>query len=284
MWDYTDKVKDHFKNPRNVGNIQDPSAIGEVGNIVCGDALKLYLKVDPKTGKITDAKFQTFGCASAIASSSALTEIIKGMTLEEAAKVTNQSIAEVLGGLPEEKMHCSVMGMEALAAAIKSYAQGGVPVVHETEEGRVVCKCFGVTEEKIRKTIHDNHLRTLEEVTNFTKAGGACGKCKPEIQKLINEILGAKETSGQSASLPFAKMNTVQKIHAVEDVLRREIAPALLADGGAIELVDVHGAVVQVRLTGMCKACPSSAVTLKSFVEKKLRELLDPAITVENAQ
>jgi len=284
MWDYTDKVKDHFKNPRNVGSIDDPSAVGEVGNIVCGDALKLYLKVDQKTGRITDAKFQTFGCASAIASSSALTELIKGMTLEEAAKVTNQNIAQVLGGLPEEKMHCSVMGMEALDAAIKSYAQGGAPVTHETEEGHVVCKCFGVTEEKIRKTILDNHLHTVEEVTNFTKAGGACGKCKPEIQKLISAVLGEKETSGQPAAMPFAKMNTVQKIHAVEDVLRREIAPALLADGGSIELVDVQGSRVQVRLAGMCRSCPSSGVTIKSFVEKKLKELLDPAITVENAQ
>ena len=275
MWDYTDKVKDHFKNPRNVGSIPDADAIGEVGNIVCGDALKLFLKLE--NGRIRDAKFQTFGCGSAIASSSALTEIIKGMTLEEAAKVTNRQIADYLGGLPEEKMHCSVMGMEALEAAIKSYQQGGKPVVHEEDEdGEIVCKCFGVTDKKILKAIAENKLHTVDEVTHFTKAGGACGKCKEKIARLLNP--------GQCEGVPpkpFGAMTPVQKIHAVEDVLRREIAPQLNADGGSVEFVDMQGQVIQVKLMGMCHGCPSAGVTLKSFIEKRLRELLDPELRVE---
>ncbi|MDD2772355.1 MAG: Fe-S cluster assembly protein NifU [Elusimicrobiales bacterium] len=282
MWDYTMKVQDHFRHPRNVGNIPDANAVGEVGNMVCGDALKLYLKVDEKTRKILDAKFETFGCASAIASSSALTEVVKGMTLEEAAKVTNQQIAEYLGGLPEEKMHCSVMGMEALEAAIKSYGAGGKPVTHEEPEGKVICKCFGVTEEKIRKTVAENRLRTVADVTNFTKAGGGCGKCKGEIQRILDDMLGNKPSAAPPEA--FSQLTMVRKIHAVEEALAREIAPNLLADGGSIELVDIQGSVIKVRLAGMCRSCPSSGVTLKSFVEKKLRELLDPAITVEQAE
>ena len=185
MWEYTEKVKDAFLHPRNTGEIADADAIGEVGNIVCGDALKLFLKIDKETGRIIDAKFQTFGCASAIASSSALTELIKGKTLDQALSVTNQDIAGFLGGLPPQKMHCSVMGREALEAAIANYR--GAPVL-KTDSEQVVCKCFDVTEEKIRRVAIDNHLTTVDEITNFTKAGGGCGECKTDIEKILLSI------------------------------------------------------------------------------------------------
>jgi len=172
MWDYTDKVMDHYKNPRNVGEIENPSAIGEAGSLVCGDALKLYLKVDDN-GVITDAKFQTFGCGSAVASSSILTEMLKGMTIEEASKITNQQIADALGGLPPQKMHCSVMGHEALESAIANY-KGEDSATHCDE--KIICTCYHVTENALREAIEDNNLTDLEDVMNYTKAGGACGR------------------------------------------------------------------------------------------------------------
>jgi NifU-like protein len=186
MWDYTDKVKEAFLHPKNVGEIENADAIGEVGSIICGDALKLYLRIDKETGKILEATFQTFGCASAIASSSALTELIKGKTLDEALSVTNQDIADFLGGLPAQKMHCSVMGREALEAAIANYR--GEPL-YKPDSERVVCKCFDVTEEKIRRVAADNHLTTVDEIMNFTKAGGGCGECRPEIEKILLSII-----------------------------------------------------------------------------------------------
>ena len=155
MWDYSEKVLDHFHHPRNVGTIENPDGVGQVGALACGDALKLAFKLDEKKERIADVKFQTFGCASAIASSSALTEMIKGMTLEEASKVTNADIAKYLDGLPEQKMHCSVMGMEALEAAIANYRTGDT-TVRELKDDPLVCTCFNVHESEIVEAVRIN--------------------------------------------------------------------------------------------------------------------------------
>ena len=197
MWNYTDKVMDHFMNPRNVGEIENPDGMGEVGNAACGDALRLTFKLD-KDGRIADVKFKTFGCASAIASSSALTELIKGMTLAEAEKVTNQDIVKLLGELPEAKMHCSVMGMEALQAAIAQYRGEPNPFENDREhEGKLVCRCFGVSDIKILKVAKENNLHKASEVTNYCKAGGACGSCLGEIQRLLDDLWKMEEAKRQ---------------------------------------------------------------------------------------
>ena len=116
---YTETVMDHFTNPRNVGEIADADGIGEVGNAKCGDIMKMYLKIDDD--RITDVKFETFGCGSAIASSSMATEMIKGKTIEEALSITNKQVVEALGGLPAHKLHCSVLAEEAIKMAVKDY-------------------------------------------------------------------------------------------------------------------------------------------------------------------
>jgi NifU-like protein len=277
MWEYTEKVKDLFLRPKNVGEIENPDAVGEVGSIICGDALKLYLKVDKETGKILDAKFQTFGCASAIASSSALTELVRGKTLDDALKITNQDIAEFLGGLPEEKMHCSVMGREALEAAIANY-KGEPPRVHE--EGKVVCKCFDVTEEKIRKVAIENHLTTVDEITNFTKAGGGCGECKPNIESILRDIWSLKPL--EKPPQP-KKLTNLHKIALIQEIIEDEIRPGLQADNGDVELVDIDGSKVLVALRGMCTGCLMSDVTIKG-IQDKLRELVSEDIVVEAYQ
>jgi NifU-like protein len=274
MWEYTDKVRELFLNPKNVGEIENPDAVGEVGSITCGDALKLMLKIDKDTGKIVDAKFQTFGCASAIASSSALTELIKGKTLDEAKAITNQEIADFLGGLPDEKMHCSVMGQEALEAAIARYRGEAAP--KKTEE-RIVCKCFDVSEEKIRKVAIENHLTTVEEITNFTKAGGGCGACIPEIEAILRDVWSMKEVPKPKEP---KKLTNLQKIALIQDVLEREIRPRLQADGGDLELLDIEGNKVVIGLRAMCVSCPMGGVTVQG-IEAKLRELVSDDIIVE---
>jgi NifU-like protein len=279
MWDYTDKVLEHFRNPRNVGTIPAADGVGEVGSLACGDALKLTFKLGPD-GRIVDAKFQTFGCASAIASSSALTEMIKGMTLEEASKVTNQDIAEFLGGLPEQKMHCSVMGREALEAAIENHRTGGH--VKRILQAKVLCTCFGVTEEEVRRVIKENRLSTVDEVTNYTKAGGGCGKCKIDIANILDEIRQAQPAETPAAKPP--RLTMLQKIKLIQDTLDREIRPKLKKDGGDVELLDVDGNVVYVALRGMCANCQMSRVTLRDVVEQPLKEFVSPDLVVREGQ
>lgn len=279
-WNYTDKVKDHFLNPKNVGRIEDADGAGEVGSIACGDALSLTIKVDKETGVIEEAKFQTFGCGSAIASSSILTEMVKGKTLEEALKITNQDIAEALGGLPAEKMHCSVMGREALEAAIANYRGEAAPEHTDEDEGRVVCYCFGITESKIRRVVQENNLKTLEDVTNYTKAGGGCGACKDEIESILEELRGAVKEVPAPPKPEKKKLSNLQRISLIQEILDNEVRPLLQRDGGDLELLDIDGTTVAIRLTGHCMGCRASGMTTM-WIEEKLREIIDPEIHVE---
>lgn len=286
MWNYTDKVMDYFLHPRNVGEIADADGVGEVGNIVCGDAMKLYVKMSPDGRTIADVKFQTFGCASAIASASALTEMLKGKTLEEARRLTNQDIADYLGELPEEKMHCSVMGSEAFDAALKDlkakHPEWDVPVPEEVEEGaeRIVCHCFSVTEGEIRKVIRENHLTTVEQVTHFTKAGGGCGGCRDEIQAILDDMNGQKAHDEETTAPAPSNLTNLQRIALIQTVMDTVIRPGLKADGGDVELIDIDGNDVKVRLKGKCAGCGAALQTLKHWVEAKLREKVSGGINV----
>ena len=273
MWEYTEKVKDHFLHPRNVGEIPDADGVAEVGSIACGDALKFTFKLD-ENKRIKEAKFKTFGCASAIATASALTEMVRGMSVEEAAKVTNRDIADYLGGLPQEKMHCSVMGREALEKAIENY-QGAE--AKKATEGQVVCECFGVTDLEIERAIRENNLASIEDVTNYTKAGGGCGGCHDTIQEIIDRVRHEMETR----PVEKPKMSNIRKIKMIEETLEREIRPSLRKDGGDIELIDVVGNRVLVATRGACASCQAAEQTIKLFVESKLREMVWPELVVE---
>lgn len=268
MWDYSEKVIDHYKNPRNVGSIENADAIGEAGSLSCGDMLKLYLKVD-KNGIITDAKFQTFGCGSAVASSSILTEMIIGKHIDDAKKITNKQIVEALGGLPPEKMHCSVMGHEALEAAIADYYKEDIALHTDTD---IICNCFDISKTFLVEEIKANKLKTVEDVTNYTKAGGACGRCRGKIQAVLDEVNGV-----EAKSAPLTKTQMIIKIN---NVIEKYIAPELQKDGGNIELIDVDGNKVKVSLKGRCTSCSRSQLTLTHFVEDTLKKYVDNKIEI----
>ena len=286
MWNYSKKVQDYFVHPHNAGPLADANAIGEVGSIACGDALKLYLKINDQ-GVIEKASFETFGCASAIASSSVLTDMVIGMKVDDALKITNADIAKALDGLPREKMHCSVMGQEALEAAIRQWK--GEPAMPRTqEEGKLVCKCFNVTDQTIIRAIRENHLKTVDDVTAFTKAGGGCGECRDEIAEILEaELKREGETIEQPVKKPAeekpAGLSNLQRMQKVMEVINM-IRPQLQADGGDIELVDINGKVVSVRLQGSCHGCAASQVTLHQVIEQILRHQVEPDIVIEEAQ
>jgi NifU-like protein len=301
MWEYTDKVLELFYNPKNQGVIEDNGetgikiSTGEVGSIACGDALRLHLKIQEESDKILDARFQTFGCTSAIASSEALVELVKGLSLDDALKVTNKEIADFLGGLPEAKMHCSVMGQEALEAAIYNYRGIERDVHEDDDEGALICSCFGITENKIRRVVLENNLTSAEDVTNYVKAGGGCGSCLATIDdiielvqkeakeaataKVVNNTHSFASTTGESAPRP---LTNVQKIALIQKVLDEEVRPVLIADGGDVELYDVDGDIIKVLLQGACGSCSSSTATLKIAIEARLRDRISPNIVVQS--
>ncbi len=315
MWDYSDKVKDYFFNPKNAGVLGEANAVGEVGAISCGDALKLMLKVNPETEVIQEAKFQTFGCGSAIASSSALTELIIGKTLEEAITLTNQDIADFLGGLPPEKMHCSVMGYEALQAAIANFR--GEEWRDDHEEGALVCKCFGVDEGMIERAVRMNKLTTIEQITDYTKAGGGCLTCFDKLEEVLAKVnaelvaegvlaeheayrVGVadaaeikakakvkKEAEREAAPPtspltpasplppPSAGMTNLKKMRLIEEAIE-ELRPYLRNDGGDCELIDIDGSNVLVSLTGACTGCQMASVTVSGIQERLIAKLGTP--------
>ncbi len=308
MWDYSDKVKDHFLHPRNARVIPDANGIGDVGSIICGDALRLMLKINPVTNVIEDASFQTYGCGSAIASSSALTEMIKGKTVEEAQKITNQDIADYLDGLPPEKMHCSVMGREALDAAVANYH--GKTYEQSHDDGEIVCHCFGVGINKIKKAVWENHLTTVEEVTNYTKAGGGCQSCHMRIEEIIDEVWVDLEKCGvarpgfvptplegikiatsttrvttSAAPVAAAASSAAESESPYYEAVKKcltAINDGLPADGSGIELVSIEGKKVVVRMSGPIAAGMMAEMTL-AFAAGKLREV-DSSLEVVREQ
>jgi len=278
MWEYTEKVKDLYTHPLNVGKMENADGVGHVGSVVCGDALTLYIKVD--NGIITDAKFETFGCGSAIASSSALTEMIKGKTIEEAEKITNQDIVDFLGGLPDQKIHCSVMGSEALTNAIADY-RGEKPPIEDEPHGDIICQCLNITDVDIRNAVHRQGIRNIDDMMEFTKAGTVCGTCVPKIEDIIEEELVRCSVGSGEGGEP-APMTNLQKMRRIEDVINGVIRPGLKRDGGDIELVDIVGDEVTVRLRGACSSCMTASLTLENFVQEELRKAVSPSITIKH--
>jgi len=314
-WEYSEKTKQLFMDAvqgrpgTHLGEVENPDGLGEHGSIACGDAMRFTFRVkkhptEPAKDVKTEARYLTFGCTSAIASSEALCAIIeKGRyTPIEALKIKNRDIVEYLEGLPEQKIHCSVMGAEALEAAVFNWAQRrGVDLkslgvdIHdrEMEEGRVVCKCFSLTEPYIKRKIRELSLRSIPEITNAVKAGGGCMSCHHVpggLQDLLDEVWDGKPPQTSIATVPFesrrpeaqdaAPISPYLFAKKVEKAIDAYVRPMLKMDGGDIEIVDIKGTVVYCRLEGACAGCMGAGQTLKLMVERALKDTVDEQIRV----
>jgi NifU-like protein len=312
-WEYSEKTKQlfmdavHGKPGTHLGEIENPDGMGEHGSIACGDSMRFTFRVkrhpnDPTQDIITEAKYLTFGCTSAIASSEALCEIIEkgSYTPITALKIKNSDIVEYLNGLPEQKIHCSVMGAEALEAAVFNWAQRrGVDLkklgidIHdeETEEGRMVCKCFSLTEPYIKRKIRDLNLRTIPQITNAIKAGGGCTSCHHVpggLQDLLDQVWGSQASAGsgpiQLPVLPSEpatpEFSPYQFAKRVERVIDEHIRPSLRMDGGDVQIMDIKGTLVYCSLRGACSSCAGASQTLKMLVERSLKDQVDERIRV----
>ena len=191
-WVYSDVVKDHFMNPRNVmDDKEDFQADGQgtVGNVKCGDEMMFAIKVDKEKGILTDCRWKTYGCASAIASTSILSEVVKGLPLDKAFNVSPKDIAKRLGGLPEHKIHCSVLGDKALRAAINDYyIRNNMPEKVKEEKAKTICQCMNITDHEIEDAVLEG-VRTMLELQEHTKLGTVCGQCKEEAARLMNQYI-----------------------------------------------------------------------------------------------
>ncbi len=298
-WEYSNKTKQLFhdammhKPGTHLGEIENPDGVGEDGSIVCGDAMKLFFKVkrdeeNPLNDKIIEIKYLTFGCTSAIASSEALCAMIEARNLTpiESLSITNQDIVDYLDGLPDQKIHCSVMGAEALQEAVKDWAKKrdvdltkylDADQIHEDDEGRIVCACFNLTEPFLRRKIKELNLKDVDSVINATKAGGACGACidKPGgINDLLREMWGV--TSEEVAK----ELDTCNFEEQIKKVIEERVRPALKLHGGDITIVAIKGVKVYCDLEGACSGCSGATYTLKNIVEKELKEHVNEKINV----
>ena len=310
IWDeYSQKVTELMNNPKNMGEITEDQAkamgakliVADFGAESCGDAVRLYWAVDPKTDKILESKFKSFGCGTAIASSDTMAELCRGKTVDEAVKITNIDVEKAMRDTPDvpavppQKMHCSVMAYDVIKKAAAQYK--GVDM-ESFEEEIIVCECARVSLSTLREVIRLNDLTTVEQITDYTKAGAFCKSCiRPGgheekdiyLVDLLEEyekekMAKAADATGSGADLTFAEMTLVQKLKAVDKTVDDNIRQMLIMDGGDMEILDIkengQHIDIYIRYLGACNGCASASTGTLFAIENILKEKLDENIRV----
>lgn len=313
IWDeYSNEVVNRMNNPQHQGEITEERAkelnakliIADFGAESCGDAVRLYWAVDESNDKILESKFKSFGCGTAIASSDVMAELCVGKTVDEAVKITNIDVEHALRdnpdtpAVPPQKMHCSVMAYDVIKKAAGEYK--GVDM-ESFEEEEIVCECARVSLATLKEVIKINDLKTVEEITDFTKAGAFCKSCiKPggheEKDIYLVDILADTRASmeedrlknaadaSESGVLTFDKMTLVQRIKAIDTVLDEDIRPMLAMDGGNMEIIDIKENIphydLYIRYLGACSGCASGSTGTLYAIESVLKQKIDENLRV----
>ncbi len=311
IWDqYSNKVSDRMNNPRNMGEITEEEAkekglkliIADFGAESCGDAVRLYWLVDEATDVIKEAKYKSFGCGTAIASSDVMVDLCLGKTVSEAVKITNIDVEKALRDNPEtpavpgQKMHCSVMAYDVIKKAASQYQNKNMED-YETET--IVCECARVSLETIKEVIRINDLKTVKEITAYTKAGAFCGSClRPggheKKEYYLEDILAEtrremdmekmRDAKDEEDFSDFDSFSIIKKFKAIEKVMDKEIRSFLMADNGNADVVDVKEndgkTEVYIKYLGACGSCASGATHTLYAIENILHENLSENISV----
>jgi len=311
IWDeYSDKVTDLMNNPQNMGDIKEEDAdamgakliIADFGAESCGDAVRLYWAVDPKTDIIKESKFKSFGCGTAIASSDVMAELCKGKTVQEAVKITNIDVEFAMRDNPEtpsvppQKMHCSVMAYDVIKKAAGQYLNVDM---ESFEEEVIVCECARVSLDTLQEVIRLNDLTTVEQIADYTKAGAFCKSCIRSggheekdvyLVDLLEEhekekmLAGATLGAATGSTVDFAAMTIVQKLKATEKVIDENIRQMLQMDGGDVEILDIkengENFDIYIKYLGACNGCASADTGTLFAIENTLKEKLNQNIRV----
>jgi len=298
VWEqYSNKVIERMNNPKFLGEFTEEDArkrnakliVADFGSEACGDAVRLYWLVDPKTDKILDARFKSFGCGTAIASSDAMTELTIGKSVDEAMKITNLDVEKALRdepdkpAFPPQKMHCSVMAYDVIIEAAAKYKGKDAKELRDNE---IVCECARVTRGEIEDIIRKHNVKTVEELQKYTDAGKYCKSCVApggheerdvylvDIIKEVQEQM-KKENLKSASEEDFENMTLINKIKAIEKFLDEKIKPMLAMDGGSLELIDIREedgiTNIYVRYLGACSTCASGAMTLMAIEDELKR-------------
>ncbi len=270
---------DHARKPRNVGKLLNASAVGDVGSIVVGDALRFYISVS--AGRITQAKYQVFNCADQVAASSVITEVVVGKTFAEAKVLGPREICAHLGGLDHTWLPPRLWAIDGLRSALAAFESEEVD--SDTELDPLLCRCFGIAEETVRQAIKINGCATVDEVVGATGAGTGCGTCRADIPRLIEEATqpqaaAAPAPAGQPRQGPTGRIQTLLRI---QKLVASRLASAWQAKGGTVELWDFDGRMVKVRASGSFITDDAARRTALGELEQLLKSEVDAALGVE---